>query len=68
MTCFSIVNQTDESTLSHVYAVLEHSLTRDIKLHPPDERHLNSPPLSVTSASPKSPFDKVAPVQHGSYS
>ena len=49
-----------ESALSHAYAVLEHSFTRDIKLHPPDKSHLNSPPLSVTSASPKSPFDKVA--------
>ena len=39
-----------ESALSHAYAVLEHSLTRDIKLHPPDKSHLNSPPLSVTSA------------------
>ena len=46
--------------------MLEHSLTRDIKLHPPDKSHFNSPPLSVTSASPKSPFDKVAPVQCGS--
>ena len=55
-----------ESALSHAYAVLEHSLTCDIKLHPPDKSHFNSPPLSVTSASPKSPFDKVAPVQCGS--
>ena len=55
-----------ESALSHAYAVLEHSLTHDIKLHPPDKSYFNSPPLSVTSASPKSPFDKVAPVQHGS--
>ena len=55
-----------KSALSHAYAVLEHSLTHDIKLHPSDKIHLNSPPLSVTSASPKSPFDKVAPVQHGS--
>ena len=55
-----------ESVLSHAYAVLEHSLTCDIKLHPPDKSHLNSPSLSVTSASPKSPFDKVALVQHGS--
>ena len=55
-----------KSALSHAYAVLEHSLTRDIKLHPPDKSHFNSPPLSVTSASPKSPFDKVAPVQCGS--
>ena len=55
-----------KSALSHAYAVLEHSLTCDIKLHPPDKSHLNSPPLSVTSASTKSPFDKVAPVQHGS--
>ena len=55
-----------ESALSHAYAVLEHSLTRDIKLHPPDKSHFNSPPLSVTSASPKSSFDKVAPVQCGS--
>ena len=55
-----------KSALSHTYAVLEHSLTCDIKLHPPDKSHFNSPPLSVTSASPKSPFDKVAPVQCGS--
>ena len=55
-----------ESALSHAYAVLEHSLTRDIKLHPPDKSHFSSPPLSVTSASPKSPFDKVVPVQCGS--
>ena len=55
-----------ESALSHACAVLEHSLTCDIKLHPPDTIHLNSPPLSVTSASLKSPFDKVALVQHGS--
>ena len=55
-----------ESALSHAYAVLEHSLTCDIKLHPPDKSHFNSPPLSVTSASPKSPFDKVAPIQCGS--
>ena len=41
------------------------SLTHDIKLHPPDKSHLNSPPLSVTPASPKSSFDKVAHVQHG---
>ena len=54
------------SALSHAYAVLEHSLTRDIKLHPPDKSHFSSPPLSVTSASPKSPFDKVVPVQCGS--
>ena len=54
-----------ESALSHSYAVLyEHSVQHDIKLHPPDKTHLNSPPLSVTSASPESPFDKVAPVQH----
>ena len=52
-----------KSALSHAYAVLEHSLACDIKLHPPDKSHFNSPPLSVTSASPKSPFDKVAPVQ-----
>ena len=49
-----------ESALSHAYAVLEHSLTYDIKLHPSDKSHLNSRP------SPKSPFDKVAPVQCGS--
>ena len=55
-----------KSALSHAYAVHEHSLTCDIKLHPPNKSHLNSPPLSVTYASPKSPFDKVAPVQHGS--
>ena len=55
-----------KSALSHAYAALEHSLTHDIKLHPPDKSHLNSPPLSVTSASRKSPFDKVALVQHGS--
>ena len=55
-----------KSALSHAYAVLAHSLTRDIKLHPPDKSHLNSPPLSVHSASPKSLFDKVAPVQCGS--
>ena len=55
-----------ESALSHAYAVLEHSLTCDIKLHPPDKSHFNSPPLSVTSVSPKSPFDKVALVQYGS--
>ena len=55
-----------KSALSHAYAVLEHSLTRDIKLHPPDKSHFNSPPLSVTSASPKSPFDKLVPVQCGS--
>ena len=55
-----------ESALSHAYAVLEHSLTCGIKLHPPDKSHFNSPPLSVTSASPKSPFDKMAPVQCGS--
>ena len=55
-----------KSAPSHAYAVLEHSLTCDMKLHPPDKSHLNSPPLSVTSASPKSLFDKVAPVQHGS--
>ena len=55
-----------ESALSHAYAVLEYSLTHDIKLHPPDKSPFNSPPLSVTSASPKSPFDKVAPVQCGS--
>ena len=55
-----------KSALSHAYAVLEHSLTCDIKLHPSDKSHLNSPPLSVISASPKSLFDKVAPVQHGS--
>ena len=55
-----------KSALSHAYAVLEHFLTRDIKLHPPDKSHFNSSPLSVTSASPKSPFDKVAPVQCGS--
>ena len=45
-----------KSALSHGYAVLEHSLTHDIKWHPPDKSHFNSPPLSVTSASPKSPF------------
>ena len=55
-----------KSALSHAYAVLEHSLTCDIKLHSPDKSPFNSPPLSVTSASPKSPFDKVAPVQCGS--
>ena len=55
-----------ESALSHAYAVLEHSLTCDIKLNPPDKSHFSSPPLSVNSASPKSPFDKVAPVQCGS--
>ena len=55
-----------ESALSHAYAVLEHSLTCDIKLHPPDKSHFNNPPLSVTSASPKSPFDKAVPVQCGS--
>ena len=68
-TCSSEVSEAlscVKSALSHAYAVLEHSLTHDIKLHPPDKSHLNSPPLSVTSASPKSPFDKVTPVQHGS--
>ena len=67
-TCSAEVNEALShviSALFHAYAVLEHSLTRDIKLHPPDKIHLNSP-LSVTSVSPKSPFGKVAPVQHGS--
>ena len=54
------------SALSHAYAVLEHSLTCDIKLHCPDKSHFNSSPLSVTSASLKSPFDEVAPDQCGS--
>ena len=69
ITCSSEVSEAlshVESVLSHAYAVLEHSITCDIKLHPPDESHLNSPPLSVTSASPESPFAKVAPVRHGS--
>ena len=69
-TCSSEVSEAlshVKSALSHAYAVLEHSLTHDIKLHPPDKIHLNSPALSVTSASPKSPFDKVAPVQHDSH-
>ena len=69
--CSSEVSETlshVEGALSHAYAVLEPSLTCDIKLHPPDKSHLNSPPLSVTSVSPKSPFDKVASVQHGSSS
>ena len=55
-----------KSALFHAYAVPEHCLTCDKKLDPPDKSHLNSPPLSVTSASPKSPFDRVAPAQHGS--
>ena len=62
-TCSSEVSE----ALSHVeYAVLEHSLTCGIKLHSPDKSHLNSPPLSITSASPKSLFDKVVPAQCGS--
>ena len=68
-TCSSEVSEAlshVESDLSHAYVMLEHSLACDIKLHPPDKSHLNSPPLSVTSASPKSLFDKVAPVQHDS--
>ena len=56
-----------ESALSHAWTVLyEHSFQCDIKLHPPDKISLNSPQLSVSSASPESPFNKVAPVQHGS--
>ena len=55
-----------KNSLSLAYAVLyEHSFQHDIKLHSPDKLSLNSPQLSVSSASPKSPFDKVAPVQHG---
>ena len=64
-TCSSEVSEAlshVESALSLAYAVLEHSLTHDLKLHPPHNSNLNSPPLLVTSASPKSPFDKVAPV------
>ena len=51
---------------SHAYAVLEHFFTHDIKLHPPDKISVNSPQLLVSFASPKSPFNKVAPVQYGS--
>ena len=68
-TCSSEVSEAlfhVKRTLSHSCAVFEHSLTCDKKLHPPDKSHLNSPFLSVTSASSKSPFDKVSPVQHGS--
>ena len=55
-----------KSALSHAYTVLyEHSFQHDIKLHPPDKSHLNSPPLSVTSALLKGSFDEVAHVQHG---
>ena len=55
-----------KSALSRAYAVLfEHSLQHDIELHTPDKGSLNSPPLSVTSASPKGPLVKVSPVQHG---
>ena len=62
-TCSSEVSEAlshVKSALSHAYGGLEHSLTHDIKLHPPDKSHLNSPPLSVTSASPKSLFDSSA--------
>ena len=56
-----------KSTLSHPHDVLyEHSIQHDIKIHSPDKISPNSHHLSVHSASPKSPFDKVAPVQHGS--
>ena len=56
-----------ELALSHAYTVLyEHSIQHDIKLHPHDKLSLNCPQLSVSSASPKCPFDKVALVQPGS--
>ena len=48
-----------------MHMLYEHSLPHDIKLHPPDKFSLNSPQLSVCSALPKSPLDKVAPVQQG---
>ena len=55
-----------ESALSHAYDLLyEHSIQHDIKFHPPDKISPSSRHLLVHSASPKSPFDKVAPVQHG---
>ena len=55
-----------ESVLSHACDVLyEHSIPHDIKLHPPDKISFSSPQFTVSSASPKSTFDKVAPVQHG---
>ena len=57
-----------KSVPSHAYDVLyEHFIQHDIKLHPLDKISLNSPQLSVSSASLKSPLDKVALVQHDSH-